>query len=399
MPNSVLRRPVARWAVPATVVTAVVGAAVAGPLIAGADSELPDRTAAELLVDLASIDVGPFAGTVVQSADLGLPTLPQVSGAEADSFSAAAMSLLGGSSTARIWYTDGDTYRLALQDELAETDLVRNGTDLWFWSSQDNSASHATIDEETAEEMSPGPHGLLGPSGTEGPDGEGLPEGTTAVPGAAAAMALQAIAPTTQVDVDGTATVAGRAAYELVLRPRDEQSLIGSIRLAVDGENSMPLRVQIFDRDGGDPAFEVGFTSVTFSEPDDSVYDFEPPAGTEIEEIDPTDLQAPREHATSPELSEFDADSVSVVGSGWSSVLVVRDVDVEALTAGLDPDAAALADSVLSGFEDISGPYGNGRVLSTELVSALLLDDGRLLVGAVAPEVLEEAAMDPAAAL
>ncbi|WP_035812480.1 LolA family protein [Jiangella gansuensis] len=399
MPNSVFRRPVARWAVPATVATAVVGAAVAVPLIAGADSELPDRTAAELLVDLASIDLEPFAGTVVQSAEFGLPELAPVSGAEADSFAAAAMSLLRGSSTARIWYTDGDTYRLALQDELAESDLVRDGEDLWFWSSAHNTASHLTLDEETAAEIEPGTHGPSGLPGLPGGDGEeGLPEGATSVPTAAAAFALQAIAPSTQVDVDGTATVAGRAAYELVVRPRDEQSLIGSIRLAIDGENSMPLRVQIFDRDGGDPAFEVGFTSVTFSEPEASVYDFSPPPGTETEEIDPSELTAPKEQLPPP-AGEFDPNAVSVVGGGWSSVAVLRGVDVDEVMTSLDADAVALAESMLSGFEDVSGAYGTGQALTTDLCSVLLLDDGRLLVGAVPLEVLEEAAMDPAAAL
>src|ERR671917_374918 len=100
MPNSLLSTPARRWATGATV---VVGAAVAGPLIAGADSDLPDRTAAELLVGLATIDVQPFAGTVVQSADVGLPDLA----ADTTSLPTAAMSLLNGSTTARIWYTDG----------------------------------------------------------------------------------------------------------------------------------------------------------------------------------------------------------------------------------------------------------------------------------------------------
>jgi hypothetical protein len=40
----------------------------------------------------------------------------------------------------------------------------------------------------------------------------------------------------------------------------------------------------------------------------------------------------------------------------------------------------------------VSGSYGSGRVLRTKLVSVLLLDDGRAFVGAVRPEVLEQAA-------
>jgi hypothetical protein len=40
----------------------------------------------------------------------------------------------------------------------------------------------------------------------------------------------------------------------------------------------------------------------------------------------------------------------------------------------------------------VSGAFGSGQLLRTALVSVLLLDDGRLLVGAVTPATLEQAA-------
>lgn len=404
MPNSLLSTPARRWATGATVATVVVGAAVAGPLIAGADSDLPDRTAAELLIDLASIDVQPFAGTVVQSADLGVPAL---TGADATSLPTAALSLLNGSSTARIWYTDGDTYRFALQDDQSESDLLRNGQDLWFWSSQGSTASHLVVPEETEDDGDKGPFGGGGPFGGEGGPfgGEGMPEDLpTNIPTEAASLALAMIEPSTQVDVDGTATVAGRSAYELVVRPKDEQSLIGSIRLAVDGENSMPLRVQIFARDHSEPSFEVGFTSVSFDEPDESTYDFAPPPGTTVEEIQPGELEdALPNHGDKPGLGrdgqrEGAPSDVTTVGSGWTTVVVARDVDIDELTAGLEGDAATIAESFLADLQDVSGDYGTGRAMTSDLFTVLLLDDGRVLAGAVPLEVLEEAAADPAAA-
>lgn len=408
MPNSLLSTPARRWATGATVATVVVGAAVAGPLIAGADSDLPDRTAAELLIDLATIDVQPFAGTVVQSADLGLPALE--TGADTTSLPTAALSLLNGSSTARIWYTDGDTYRFALQDDQSESDLLRNGEDLWFWSSAGSTASHLVVPEDAEDSGDDGGNGPFGggsPFGGEGGGpfgGEGMPEDLPSnIPTAAASLALAMIEPSTQVDVDGTATVAGRSAYELVLRPKDEQSLIGSIRLAVDGENSMPLRVQIFARDHTEPSFEVGFTSVSFDEPDESTYEFTPPPGTTVEEIEPGDLdEAVPHHDARPGVGTdghlaVEAPDVSVVGSGWSSVVVAHGIDLDELTAGLEGDAAAMADGFIADLQDVSGAYGSGRAMTSDLFTVLLLDDGRLLAGAVPLEVLEEAAMDPAA--
>lgn len=387
MPNSLLSTPARRWATGATVATVVVGAAVAGPLIAGADSDLPDRTAAELLVDLASLDVGPFAGTVVQSADVGLPELPAT---DTTSLPTAALSLLDGSSTARIWYTDGDTYRFALQDDQNESDLIRDGEDLWFWSSEGARASHLVVPEGDG----------ANPFG-----GEGMPEDMPAnVPTAAASLALGMIEPSTQIDVDGTATVAGRAAYELVLRPKDDQSLIGSIRLAIDGETSMPLRVQIVAKDASEPSFEVGFTSISFDEPEASTYEFAPPPGTTVEEIQPDDLDdaAAQHHpdmSAGPDGLAMDDSDFSMVGSGWSSVFVLRDVNLDELTSHLEGEAATLAAEFIAQLQDVSGPYGTGRALTSDLFSVLLLDDGRMLAGAVALDVLEEAAQDPAAAL
>ena len=40
----------------------------------------------------------------------------------------------------------------------------------------------------------------------------------------------------------------------------------------------------------------------------------------------------------------------------------------------------------------VSGAFGSGQVLRTKLVSVLLLDDGRMFVGAVKPALLEQAA-------
>jgi hypothetical protein len=53
----------------------------------------------------------------------------------------------------------------------------------------------------------------------------------------------------------------------------------------------------------------------------------------------------------------------------------------------------------LSGLPRVSGEWGSGRLLTSTLFSALLTDDGRLLVGAVSGDTLQDAAADPAADL
>ena len=125
---------------------------------------------------------------------------------------------------------------------LGETDVVRNGPDAWLWSSGSNSATHYTV-----------PAGKAGKA-----------EADRCRP-AHPAAGRRAGAGRDRPDHDGEHHVTRRSpaadAYELVLAPKDTRSLVGQVRLAVDAETSVPLRVQVFGRDSADgPAFSVGFS-------------------------------------------------------------------------------------------------------------------------------------------
>lgn len=364
-----LRSGTARWALPAAVVAAL-GLGVGGASVVGADPGLPPRTAADLLAGLADAEARPFSGTVIQTAELGLPALP----AAATKGSTSLTSLASGSHTVRVWYAGPEHVRAALLGTLAETDVIRNGRDLWTWTSDTNRAQHVTL---------PAARG-----GRAAAAEDALPRSIT--PQKAAERALAAVDPTTEVRVDGTAEVAGRPAYELVLEPRDERSLVRQVRLAVDSETSVPLRVQVFADGSPDPAFETGFQSVAFARPADSVFRFTPPPGAKVSESDLGEKARPA--ARPGRGGGRDAKRAAagarptVVGKGWTAVAVTSGVRLEG-TPG-DPTAAA----VLRAFTPVSGAYGEGRLLRTALVSVLLLDDGRLLAGAVQPQVLFDAA-------
>jgi hypothetical protein len=56
-----------RWLVPLV--------AAVGTIVAGADPSLPDRSAAQLLVDLQNVEGDGLSGTFVESADRGLPAI------------------------------------------------------------------------------------------------------------------------------------------------------------------------------------------------------------------------------------------------------------------------------------------------------------------------------------
>lgn len=352
-----------RWGAPVAAVAAVAVAA-SGVLTAEADPTLPPRTAGQLLVDLQGAKVDGLSGTVVQDSELGLPTLPDVGSGRGG---ASLTALLTGSHTLRVWYAGESKQRVALLGSLGETDAVRNGKDAWLWASESNSATHYTL-----------------PAGTRSAPRE-LP--TTLTPQEAAEKALAAIDPSTTVSTDGTRPVAGRDAYELVLTPKDTRSLVGQVRLAVDAETSVPLRVQVFGRASSDgPAFSVGFTKVSFEVPGDEQFRFTPPPGATV-----TEGTVPTGPADRPSVGDAKRAGAAVrtVGTGWTTVAVLPGPGTSSTASEREPDALG---GFLEQLPKVSGSWGSGRLLTSSLLSALLTDDGRLLVGAVPPELLYAAA-------
>jgi outer membrane lipoprotein-sorting protein len=372
-------RPALRWLVPAAVAVAVVGGGAAiGQLAAVAEPSLPERSAAQLLVDVQTARLDGLSGTVVQTADLGLPELPL-----AGQLGGGLTSLVSGSNTLRVWYSGPDKARLALLSSLGETDLIRNGRDVWVWQSRGNTGQHFTLPADVGE------HG-----GSRGLSPDDVP----ATPQRAADLALEAIGPSTEVSVGRNAQVAGRDVYELVLAPRDKASLVGQIRIGIDAVEHLPLRVEVFAKGVDDPAFEVAFKQISFERPDESRFRFNPPPGAKIEEqtddagktADKADKAA--QHAAEKARPGGDA----VVGEGWTSVYVTRLGDAAPGTKpGAESEDPNLA--LLDRLPKVSGAWGSGRLLKGTLFSALLTDDGRLVVGAVAPERLYEVAGSAAA--
>ena len=72
--------PIARWALPAGAVVLIAAGTLVATRTASADSGLQPRTAAQLLVDVQqSATRRSLSGTVVQTANLGLPQISPVS--------------------------------------------------------------------------------------------------------------------------------------------------------------------------------------------------------------------------------------------------------------------------------------------------------------------------------
>lgn len=332
------------------------GGLAAGSVSASADTDLPERSAGELLVDVQEARLSGLSGTIVQTADLGLPDLPGVGGSGSSELS----SLVAGTHTMKVWYAGPDKSRLALLGNLGESDVIRNGDEAWIWNSKKNTAVHY-----------------------QAPDGKAAPEkkptDVPQTPQEAADAALEALDPSTTVTATDDAKVAGRSAYELVLTPRDDASLVKEVRIAIDGVKHIPTRVQVLADDQAEPAFEIGFTDVNFTRPDDAQFEFNPPPGAEVTEAKPEDHKADKK----PEKKDTGR---KVVGEGWTSVIIQPMPESEA-PADRGRGGGDLQ-STLEALPKVSGDWGSGRLLEGTLFSVLITDDNTVVAGAVAPEAL-----------
>ncbi|MEU0193132.1 DUF2092 domain-containing protein [Streptomyces afghaniensis] len=388
------RRRAARYIVPVTVVG--VAAATIGLVPALADSgdpDLPKITAQQLIEKIAKSDVQQLSGTVKISTDLGLPDL---GGLESSLMSGAAGQGEGGSSadptakltelasgthTLRVAADGPDKQKLSLLENAAEYSIVHNGKDVWGYDSKSNEVYHGTASDSPER---------------------GKDQQPPATPKDFAEEALKATDDTTSVTVDGTAQVAGRDAYKLVIKPKQSGSTVGAVTVAVDAKTGMPLKFTLTPAGGGAAVVDAGFTQVSFAKPAASTFDFTPPKGAKVtEEKDAGkgsdkdfgkgfEKGGPREHA--PKGGEDHGkglDGMKTIGEGWSSIATF-DTGGEGVPSG--EAGGDLGGFVNSLGDKVTGKFGKGTVFSTRLVNALITDDGKVYVGMVTKDALVKAA-------
>lgn len=381
MALSTIRSRKLRWAVPAGALV-VVGAGIAAPPTIAAvrgPGQLPDVTARQLLTDTltAGRHTGSrsLSGTVVASASLGLPQLP------GNGNGTSLTSLLSGSHTMRIWYGDARHVRVALPDDSSETDVIRNGDSVWQWSSADNTATHLTLPGK-AQLKAKKPHG-----------GKATPQ-PTAVPLAPQQLAdqmLTQVGKHASLSVADDVRVAGRSAYQLAVVPKQAGSLVGKVTVAIDGKTHMPLRIQVVAKGQHKPAIQVGYTSLTFTKPAAGNFTFTPPHGAKVKTHDlgkALSHAKPRQHAPNTARPR-------ILGTGWTRVVELPADLTKQLMAGERPTAKPGKHGMMQAFlksgKQVSGDWGSGRLWTSELLTMLRTDDGRIYAGAVTPSTLTSA--------
>jgi len=372
-----------RWLVPPAVALALVTGFGLGPGLVGTSAsaapDLRDVSAQELVTRVLSATPPAFSGTVQTRTNLGLPSL----GSIAPTGSGLLTTLLS-PHTLKVSSAPGGKFHLAIPDGLAETDVVSDGSQLWVWQSGTQTVTHLAKGADTPDATASDRPG----------------DGVEPTPDAVAKELLAKADPGTRVFVRGTASVAGRDAYELVLAPTSSTTLVADVVIDVDAATSLPLRVQILAKDSSTAALDVGFSGINFAAQPDSAFVFTPPPGSKVVEASsPGELifgsggagdtkgdghgrghrkgdaaQSAPAAPAAPSPTSREA-GTKVLGTGWDAVVAI-------------PNGPAVLG--LLG-KPVGGSWGSGRLVTTTLADALILDDGTVLVGMVGPDRLTAA--------
>ncbi|WP_328758020.1 LolA family protein [Streptomyces sp. NBC_00271] len=384
------RRKAARYVVPVAVVG--VAAATIGLVPALADSgdpSLPKITAEQLIEKIAKSDVQQLSGTVKVSTDLGLPSLGglesgMLSGATEGSGGSSAdpqsklMELASGTHTVRVAADGPDKAKVSVLENAAEYSIIHNGNDVWAYDSKSNEVYHSTA-----------------PAAEKGE--EKAPKDVPTTPKELADEALKSVDDTTSVTVDGTAQVAGRDAYKLLIKPKQSGSTVGAITVAVDAKTGVPLKFTLVPTSGGAAVVDAGFTQVAFAKPAASTFDFTPPKGAKVtEDKDGKDTKESKE-SKAPESAPSHGDlgkgldGLKTIGKGWSTIAEF-DTGGQGMPSGSSSEGGDVSGFLNSLGDHVKGKFGSGTVFSTRLVNALITVDGKVYAGAVTKDALVKAA-------
>ncbi len=335
----------------------VLGLSVLAIPAGATDPDLPSVPPEKLVASVMTSEHPAMAGTVEVDNNLGLPAIPGMED----------MSSVLSGGTFRVWADGQGRHRVSLPSEGGETTIVDDGTTVWKWDSGERTVTKAQHDD----------HRGTGPDADERTSPED--------PAATAKQVISKLRQSSKVAVDGTASVAGRDAYELVLTPKPtERTVLREVRIAVGAEKRMPLRVVVNTNGSDEPALKVGFSQLDVGPQPAELFQFTPPEGATVK---------PAEEHARPERDSAERPGTRVVGEGWDTVVVGRVPD-DAPKPRSGEERSGGPSSV-RGFAErvgkpVSGSWGHGWIISTRAGSALLTADGRVAAGAVPQQVLTE---------
>jgi outer membrane lipoprotein-sorting protein len=182
--------------------------------------------------------------------------------------------LLQGAS-GRLWWTAGGRFRLELQSDDGDAQIVVDQRSWWISDPVQNVVFEGTLPAHSGSADSSGSSTSSGARGAS----HGLP--TIASIQAELAQLMQRFNVTGPTSTD----VGGRPAYRVTVSPKTSAGLLGSVQLAWDASRGIPLQFDVYARGSATPVLGLQATSVSYGAVPASVFSISPPAGAHIVQV------------------------------------------------------------------------------------------------------------------
>jgi hypothetical protein len=313
----------------------------------------------------------------------------------------AGSALLNGA-TGRLWISSDGRFRLELQSDTGDTQIMGSPTTLRVYDASSNGEYVLPLPRSSTQDRQPSAmqHGV--------PTVADIRQGL--------ARLVKAVNLTGAVPGD----IAGRPVYSVRLSPRHDGGLLGGLQLAWDAQHGVPLKVAVYSRGDSSPVLALTATDVHYGTVSSGDLSITPPSTTHVTTVTlpstagaagparhhhgpaitgsaavarqlPFRLAAPSSLVGLPRKLVRLADAgghkaaVLVYGQGLGAIVV--------LEQQTDP-AAAHAGGPLGALPKVSINGASGQELATALGTLLRFDRGGVsytLVGSV-PAVAAEAA-------
>jgi outer membrane lipoprotein-sorting protein len=236
-----------------------------------------------------------------------------------------------GPQTARIWYGGPDRLRAELQGDNGDRVFVHDGERIWAY----NGATNTLRTGERPTE----------PRSSELPDTENPP-----TPVEIDRM-LAELAPTSELTQGTPVRYAGREAYVMTLRPKDEgTTLVDHGRALIDSETFLPLELALYAQGKPDPVFSWSVSSLDVDTVPAERFQFQTPPGARV-----IPFEEGREANSNPDMrAGAEPKEVDTVGEAQKLV------DFEIRELASPPGGRELTGVYVKGTDGVVLTYGSG---------------------------------------
>src|SRR3954470_17742718 len=177
----------------------------------------------------------------------------------------------------RLWFAPGKGFRLELQSDNGDAQVVANPRSFFVYDGTSNTAYRGKVPKHR----------------------ESRAERNHKIPSVARIQQGLNRARKHKLDISGPtpSNIAGQPAYTVRVGPGEPSGLLGAVELAWDAARGLPLRVAVYARGNNDPVLELVATDVQYGPVPVSAFAVSPPPDARVEDVTPKRDAHRRGHA------------------------------------------------------------------------------------------------------